>query len=303
MKISRSRSSVTAGCVSDSSPGSGSSWACNAWSCSRIARFSRRVCSRRSRSIALFRATRVIHAPGFAGTPSLGQRWRATTNASWTASSAASKSPRMRMRVATVRPDSCRNRRSTTPTAPSASQLGCCWSVRSRGRRPTRTSVVARHGGHTRSGRRGAGRSGPARTRAQQQEPSDHVRRRAPPPQADHRATNRIGDQRQRPKRMPMSKGQHLRYPRSQGHYRRRRYSAPSTCVRVAQDAGGGSCFLPNQELVRIPRSRAAGCRPRPGSSAGKPRRVRVSATQTSSGVRHTSNNRCINTIRPRAHE
>ena len=54
----------------------------------------------------MLRATRVIQAPGFAGTPSAGQRSSATTNASCTASSAASKSPRTRIRVATARPDS-----------------------------------------------------------------------------------------------------------------------------------------------------------------------------------------------------
>ena len=54
----------------------------------------------------MLRATRVIQAPGFAGTPSAGQRSSATTNASCTASSAASKSPRTRISVATARPDS-----------------------------------------------------------------------------------------------------------------------------------------------------------------------------------------------------
>jgi hypothetical protein len=72
------------------------------------------VRSRRKRSIALFLAVRVIHAPGLSGIPSAGQRSRATAKASWTASSAKSKSPRTRMRVATALPDSCRKARSTT---------------------------------------------------------------------------------------------------------------------------------------------------------------------------------------------
>jgi len=76
--------------------------------------FMRRVFSRRRRSIALLRATRVIQAPALCGTPSLGQRSSATTKASCTASSAASKSPRTRIRLATARPDSWRNRRSTS---------------------------------------------------------------------------------------------------------------------------------------------------------------------------------------------
>ncbi len=60
---------------------------------SRTSFFSSSVRARRKRSIALFRATRVIQAPGLSGIPSRGQRSSATTNASWTASSAASKSP------------------------------------------------------------------------------------------------------------------------------------------------------------------------------------------------------------------
>src|SRR5262249_43782805 len=72
-----------------------------------------RLRSRRTRSIALLRATWVIQAPGLAGTPSRGQRSSAATNASWTASSAASKSRRTRISVATARADSCRKVRST----------------------------------------------------------------------------------------------------------------------------------------------------------------------------------------------
>ena len=70
--------------------------------------------------MARFLAVVVIQAPGFAGRPSRGQRSMATRNASWTASSARSKSPVSRMRVATARPDSSRNRRSTTARASAA---------------------------------------------------------------------------------------------------------------------------------------------------------------------------------------
>ena len=67
--------------------------------------------------MALLRAVVVIQAPGRSGTPASGQRSMATTKASWTASSARSKSPRTRMRVATACPDSSRNTRSTSARA------------------------------------------------------------------------------------------------------------------------------------------------------------------------------------------
>src|SRR5690606_26198118 len=60
--------------------------------------------SRRSRSIARLRAVVVIHPPGLGGTPSTGQRSAAMANASATASSARSMSPRMRIKVAMQRP-------------------------------------------------------------------------------------------------------------------------------------------------------------------------------------------------------
>ena len=75
---------------------------------------------RRSRSMARLRAVVVIHAPGLSGTPRSGQVSSALMNASWTASSARSKSPRTRMSVATARPCSSRNRRSTISWAASA---------------------------------------------------------------------------------------------------------------------------------------------------------------------------------------
>ena len=58
--------------------------------------------------MARLRAVVVIQAPGFGGRPAAGHRSTATANASWTASSARSMSPRTRTRVATHRPYSCR---------------------------------------------------------------------------------------------------------------------------------------------------------------------------------------------------
>src|SRR6266545_2893906 len=112
VKISRSRSSPMV-CISGSCPRVASSWA-------RAARRSASPRSRRSRSIALLRAVVVIHAPGRSGTPVDGQRSMATRKASCTASSARPKSPRIRMRVATVCPDSSRNTRSTISRVVSA---------------------------------------------------------------------------------------------------------------------------------------------------------------------------------------
>ena len=68
-----------------------------------------RFASRRKRSNALLRAIVVIHAPGRSGTPSIGQRSSATTKASCTASSAASRLPRRRVRVARALRASARN--------------------------------------------------------------------------------------------------------------------------------------------------------------------------------------------------
>src|SRR6185437_382729 len=63
--------------------------------------------------MARLRAVVTIHAPGLGGTPCDGHRAAATVNASWTASSAASISPRKRIRVATQRPYSRRKTAST----------------------------------------------------------------------------------------------------------------------------------------------------------------------------------------------
>src|SRR5919112_1300650 len=109
VKTSRSRSSGMV-CISLSCPRAASSRA-------RVARRSASPRSRRSRSMALLRAVVVIQAPGRSGTPAAGQRSMATRKASWTASSARSKSPRTRMRVATACPDSSRNTRSTSARA------------------------------------------------------------------------------------------------------------------------------------------------------------------------------------------
>ena len=57
--------------------------------------------------MARLRAVVMIQPPGFGGTPSPASAACATTNASWTASSAMSMSPKRRTRVATARPDSC----------------------------------------------------------------------------------------------------------------------------------------------------------------------------------------------------
>ena len=68
--------------------------------------------SRRRRSIARLRAVVMIHPAGLVGIPRIGQVRSASTNASWTASSARSKLPVARIRAATARPASRRNRRS-----------------------------------------------------------------------------------------------------------------------------------------------------------------------------------------------
>jgi hypothetical protein len=63
---------------------------------------------RRRRSIALNRPVETSHARGLSGTPSIGHCSTAATNASCSASSATSKSPSWRMRVARTRRDSAR---------------------------------------------------------------------------------------------------------------------------------------------------------------------------------------------------
>src|SRR5215831_13377740 len=99
VKISRSRSSGTA------TSSAGSSYPCRswAWACRSL-----RDASRRSRSIARFRAVMMIHPAGLGGIPAGGHRSNATVNASWTDSSARSMSPSTRTSTATARPYSLR---------------------------------------------------------------------------------------------------------------------------------------------------------------------------------------------------
>src|SRR6478672_8466220 len=118
---SRSRSSRTG----PSSVGSsGCRWACSsaawAWRSSRVA-------SRRSRSIALFRAVVMTHPGGLGGVPVRGQVRRAAANASWTASSAASMLPRTRVRTATARPYSVRKTRPTSSAVTAGGAAGGGW--------------------------------------------------------------------------------------------------------------------------------------------------------------------------------
>ncbi len=76
-----------------------------------------------------------IQAPGFAGTPFCGQRSAAIAKASWTASSARSKSPSARIRIATARPNSSRNAcvtasmdRSYSKTTTGRTSIDPCWA-------------------------------------------------------------------------------------------------------------------------------------------------------------------------------
>ena len=65
---------------------------------------------------ALLRAVAINQATGFAGMP-LSHFSSATANASWTTSSARSKSPSIRIIVAVTRPDTSRKTRSTAVRA------------------------------------------------------------------------------------------------------------------------------------------------------------------------------------------
>src|SRR5712692_10213068 len=64
--------------------------------------------------MASVRAVVVIQPPGLGGRPSCGHLRSATANASCTASSATSMSPKTRIRVAADRPDASRKIRSTS---------------------------------------------------------------------------------------------------------------------------------------------------------------------------------------------
>src|ERR1700722_19642935 len=100
MKISRSTSSSSAVSLVSSDTGALSS---NSWVSSLC--LPRNAIWRRIRSIALLRPTLTSHAGGSAA----GQRSSATAKASCSASSARSKSPTRRIRVASARPASSRN--------------------------------------------------------------------------------------------------------------------------------------------------------------------------------------------------
>src|SRR2546425_228191 len=113
VKMRRSRSSCT-GPSSSGAPGSSLPGESTATSLSS----SRPRDSRRRRSMARLRAVVVIQPPGLGGSPSPGHLRSATANASCTASSATSMSPKTRIRAATDRPDSSRKIRPTS--APSS---------------------------------------------------------------------------------------------------------------------------------------------------------------------------------------
>src|SRR5215211_7920144 len=102
--MSRRRSSLTG-------PTSRRSSSC-AWTRAAWAWRSSRDASRRSRSMALLRAVVMIQPAGLWGRPADGQRCTAAANASWTASSATSMSPKTPTRTATARPYSWRKTRS-----------------------------------------------------------------------------------------------------------------------------------------------------------------------------------------------
>src|SRR5215217_9758947 len=109
VKMRRSRSSGT-GPISWGLPGS----SLPADSTATSLRSSRPRDSRRRRSMAWWRAVVVIQPPGLGGTPSPGHLRRATAKASWTASSARSRSPKTPIRAASDRPDSSRKIRPTS---------------------------------------------------------------------------------------------------------------------------------------------------------------------------------------------
>ena len=112
VKMRRSRSSCT-GPSSSSARGSSLPGESTATSPSN----SRPRDSRRRRSIARLRAVVVIQAPGLGGSSSPGHLRMATANASCTASSATSMSPKVRIRAATDRPDSSRKMRPTSASS------------------------------------------------------------------------------------------------------------------------------------------------------------------------------------------
>src|SRR5713101_3604367 len=85
---------------------------------------SRPRAERRRLSIARFRAVVTIHPAGLGGIPSVRHRSFATTNASWTASSASVRSPKRRTSVATAWPYTSRNTLSTPGASRWAATIG-----------------------------------------------------------------------------------------------------------------------------------------------------------------------------------
>jgi hypothetical protein len=101
VKMRLRRSSGTAASSSGGPSRAASSAAACAWR-------SARELSRRRRSIARRRAVVMIQPAGLGGRPVSGQRRTASANASWTASSATSRSPKARASTDTARPNSSR---------------------------------------------------------------------------------------------------------------------------------------------------------------------------------------------------
>ncbi len=99
VKMSRSRSSTMSSSASGAAPAFPAVNASTARS--RILR--RSTDARRKVSIARLRATVMSQPPGLSGTPSAGQRRKASARASWAQSSASVQSPVTRIRAATMR--------------------------------------------------------------------------------------------------------------------------------------------------------------------------------------------------------
>src|SRR5712692_9433071 len=142
VKISRRRSSASAGSERKSEGSSNTS-------------FSRYLLSRRRMSIARRRAVVISHAPGLSGIPCSGHVSSAATRLSWTTSSARSKSPRARTSAAVSRPASSRK---TAATAASAAVRACSAVLRAvrdpSGFRLLDLSRVVDHGPHLDRARR-----------------------------------------------------------------------------------------------------------------------------------------------------
>ncbi len=150
VKISRSRSSAielwSTSCSSVSASAAASpSIRASASSCSWRASERRAL---RSRSIAAFLAAVVIQAAGLSGTPLVGQLATARANASWTASSAMSRSRTARATTATAAAASSRKTRAISASVPLTAPRAAAprstrtsrWGSARRSRRPRRSS-------------------------------------------------------------------------------------------------------------------------------------------------------------------